>query len=148
MNWDLADYVVALLLLGSVGFALVLTLRSTRNAAYRAAMGIALIAALLLVWINGAVGIIGSENNDANMMFAGVIAVGLAGALIARLRPPGMARAMYATALVQVLVAVVALLGQLGTDGAAWPRDVIFVTLFFAALWLLSGGLFRRAASG
>ena len=148
MTWDLADYLVALLLLGSVAVALVLTLRSTRNSAYRAAMGIALGAALLLVWVNGAVGIIGSEHNDANLMYAGVLAVGLAGALLARLRPPGMARAMFATALAQVLVAVIALLGQLGTDGAAWPRDVMFATLFFAALWLLSGGLFRRAVAG
>lgn len=145
MNWDLADFLVAFVLLGGVTLAFVLVARSTGNRAFRAATGVALVAALLLVWINGAVGIIGSENNDANLMYAGVLAVGLAGALLARFKPLGMANAMYATALAQVMVAAVALLGNLGADGAAWPRDVIFSTLFFAGLWLVSGRLFNKA---
>ena len=47
-------------------------------------------------------------------MYFGVLAVGMAGALIARLRPRGMARALFATALAQALVAAIALIARLG----------------------------------
>ena len=87
---------------------------------------------------NGAVGIIGSEDNPANLMFGGVLAVGLVGAVVARFRPQGMVRALVATALAQALVAVVAAVAGMG---------YIFVaTAFFGALWLGSAWLFRRAA--
>ena len=38
----------------------------TGNSAYRAAVGVAIAAAFILVWMNLAVGIIGSEDNPAN----------------------------------------------------------------------------------
>ena len=65
------------------------TPRASGNAAYRAAAGFALAAAFLLVWVNGAVGIIGTENNDANLLYVGVFGVGFFGALIARFDPLG-----------------------------------------------------------
>jgi hypothetical protein len=80
------------------------------------------------------------------MMFFGVLLVGVVGAIIARLRPKGMARAMYATAIAQVTVAVIALAGDLGLAGASWPWDVLVLTGFFASLWLFSAWLFRKAA--
>jgi hypothetical protein len=43
-------------------------------------------AALLLGWVTGAVGIIGSEDNTASLMYGGVLLVGAAGAAVARLR--------------------------------------------------------------
>ncbi len=51
--------------------------------AYRFAVGVALAAAFLLVWMNLAVGLIGSEDNPANLMYFGVLAVGFIGAIIA-----------------------------------------------------------------
>jgi hypothetical protein len=138
VNWTAADFVVFGAMLAAAGGAFELAARMTRNAAYRAAVGVALAAAFLLVWANGAVGIIGSEDNPANLMFGGVLAVGLVGAAVARFRPPGMARALVATALAQALVAVIA---------AASGAGYIFVaTAFFGALWLASAWLFRRAA--
>jgi hypothetical protein len=58
-------------LLIGVGIAVELASRKTGEAAYRAAIGLAVGSALLLGWVNGAVGIIGSEQNDANLMYAG-----------------------------------------------------------------------------
>ena len=120
--------------------------KKTDNTAYRFAVGVALAAAFILLWVNGAVGIIGDESNDANMMYFGVLAVGFIGAIIARFRPLGMARALYATALAQVLVAAIALIAGLGSAGPIWPRDILILTGFFVALWLLSAWLFRNAA--
>ena len=114
--------------------------------AYKAAVIVSLIATLLLFWINGAVGIIGDANNGANLMFAGVVGVALVGAFLARLRPIGMAIALAATALAQTLVAAIALAGELGADGPIWPRDVLFMTVLFTGLWLLSAWLFHLSA--
>jgi hypothetical protein len=120
-----------------------------RNA-YRFAVGVALAAAFILFWMSLAVGLIGSEDNPANLLYVGVLAVGIIGAIIARLRPHGMARALFATALAQASVPVIALiiwkpqvtsveafLGMLGVFG---------VNGFFVALFVGSALLFRYAA--
>ena len=118
----------------------------TGNIAYRAAVGVAVAAAFILVWMNLAVGIIGTEDNPANLMYGGVLAVGIIGAVIARFQPDGMARALVATALAQALVAVIALIAGLGSTGPSWPWSIVILTGFFAALWLISAWLFRKAA--
>jgi len=41
-----------------------LVARKAGNIAYRAAVGVAVAAALILVWVNGAVGIIGNEGSQ------------------------------------------------------------------------------------
>ena len=35
---------------------------------------------------------------------------------------------------------------NLGTAGASWPWDVLVLTGFFTALWIVSARLFRKAA--
>ena len=139
--WDLADFVVADALVVGVGVTYALAARMIGNSAYRAAVGVALAAACILVWGNLAVGIIGSEDNPANLMYGGVLAVGIIGALIARFQPDGMARALFATALAQMVVAVIALIAGLGST-----EDIVMLTGFFAALWLIAAWLFRKAA--
>lgn len=146
VDWDRADFaVLAVMLLGACG-AYELAARMTGNVAYRAAVGVAVVAALILVWVNLAVGIIGSEDDSANLMYGGVLAVGILGAVIARFQPGGMACALAATALAQALVGVVALSTRLGSTAANGPGAVLVLTGFFAVLWLLSAWLFRKAA--
>jgi hypothetical protein len=134
-------------LLIGVGVAVELASRKTGEAAYRAAVGLALGSALLLGWVNGAVGIIGSEDNDANLMYGGVLVVGAIGAIIARFKPEGMARALFATALAQTLVAVIALVGRLGSPYSG-PLEIVSVNGFFVALFVGSAVLFSKAARG
>ena len=121
----------------------------TNNSIYRSAVGVALAAAFLLVWLTGAVGIIGTEDNNANLMYIGVLAVGIIGAIVARFRPHGMARALFATALAQALVAVIALIIGLGSP---WSPPGVLGTLilngFFVGLFVGSAWLFREAARG
>ena len=108
--WDLADFAVAGALLVGTGLMYELAARKAGNIAYRAAVGVALAAAFLLVWMNLAVGVIGTSGDPANLMYIGVLAVGIIGAIIARFQPHGMARALFATALAQMLVPVIALI--------------------------------------
>jgi len=145
--WDLADFVVAGVLLFGTGLAYELMARKGGTVAYRAAVGIALATVFLLVWVNGAVGIIGSENNDANLMYFGVISIGIIGAIIARLQPLGMARALFVTALAQALVPVIALtIWQPTSWGAAGVFGVFVLNAFFVMLLVGSALLFKRAA--
>jgi len=88
VNWTLSDFVFAGVLLFGAGLTYELA-RKAGGIAYRAAVGVALAAAFLLVWINGAVGIIGNEDNPANLMYGGVLAVGIIGAMIARFQATG-----------------------------------------------------------
>ncbi|MDX1664169.1 MAG: hypothetical protein R3272_10260 [Candidatus Promineifilaceae bacterium] len=147
VNWTPFDFLFAGALLVSVGVAFELTVRKTRNNAYRAGVGIALAAAFLLIWLNGAVGIIGSEDNPLNMMYVGVLAVAIVGALVARFQGEGMARAMFATALAQAVVTAIALAAGFGSSWWDLARTVL-LNGFFATLWAGSALLFQMAANG
>jgi hypothetical protein len=141
MAWGPGDFALfGAMLFGACG-TYELAARMTGNKAYRAAVGIALAAAFLLVWMNLAVGIIGSEENPANLMYGGVLAVGLLGAILVRFQPRGMARALVGTALAQALVGVITLIAGLGNT-----LILMLLTGFYVAVWLTSARLFRKAA--
>ncbi len=143
VHWTAGDFALAgLLLFGGLG-AYELAARRTGSAAYKAGVGLALSGAVLLVWANGAVGVIGSEDNPANLMYGGVLVVGVLGAVAARFEPRGLARALAATAGAQVAVAVIAQVS--GLVGASL-LDTWALTGLFVALWLGAAWLFRRAA--
>ena len=146
MVWDVFDFAFAGALVLGAGVTYALAARKTGNTAYRFAVGVALAAAFILVWVNAAVGVIGTSHDDANLMYGGVLAVGIIGATVARFQPHGMARALFATALAQALVAAIALIAGLGSTGPIWPLDILILNGFFAALWLISSRLFRNAA--
>ncbi len=145
--WTLFDFVFAGALIFGTGLTYVLVpliARKTGNISYRFAVGLALAAAFMLVWVTGAVGIIGSEDNDANLMYGGVLAVGIIGVIIARFRPHGMARALLATALAQASVAVIALIaGMVPAYNSAY--EILALNGFFVALFVGSALLFRYA---
>ncbi|HEY0621649.1 hypothetical protein [Sphingomonas sp.] len=140
--WTASDFVVMGTLLAALLGAYEFLASRAPGTAYRAASVAATLGLFLLIWMNMAVGVIGTENNDANMMFIAVIAIGVGGACLARFRPAGMKRALYAAALAQLAVGVIAVAGGLGTEDPNWPRDVIFLTGFYTGLWAVAGTLF------
>jgi hypothetical protein len=137
VNWTASDFVFAGVLIGSVGLALELAVRMSRNRAYRAGIGFALAAAFLILWSNAAVGMIGDEDNPYNLLFLGIIGLALLGSIAARFRAAAMAHTMIAAAVAHLAVA----LGGLSTDGHGAGLSAAF-----AGLWLLSAVLFRKAA--
>lgn len=139
VNWSLADFMVfGGMLLAACG-SYEAALRLSASTLYRAAVGVAVASAFVLVWINLAVGVIGSEGNPANVVYAGVLGVGFVGARVARMRPAGMATALAATAAAQGLASLVA--------WAAGESLAALFSLLFVLPWLGSAWLFRCAAA-
>lgn len=151
MAWTLGDFVAAGILLFGAGLTFVLIARMSDNTAYRLAVGVAVAAGLLLVWANLAVGLVGSEDNPANLLYGGVLLVALIGAIVARFRPLGMSNAMFAAALTYAAVTVVALFIWTPSGATAEPSvgmvNVVGANAAFAAIWVVSGWLFRRASA-
>jgi hypothetical protein len=147
-DWGLFDFVFAGTLLFGSALAYELVARQGGTTAYRAAVGVAVATALILVWVNAAVGIIGNDE-FFNLMYFGVLAIGLIGALITRLRPEGMARALCAVAIAQMLVPVI-VLALPNLRSTLWeppgPVGVFSLNAGFAVLWIGSAWLFRKAA--
>ena len=110
----------------------IMQMTTKRPTVYRAAVGIAAVTALLLVWFSAAVGT--EEDNSGGLLYLGGI-----GAMSARFRPQGMARALFATALAQALVAAIAMI--------AWKQyfEILILNGFFIALWIGSALLFQKA---
>jgi hypothetical protein len=120
------------------------------NSAYRSAMGVALAATFILFWGIGAVGFMGTDNEHPNdLMYIVVPVVGIIGAIIARFRPHGMARAMLATALALMLVPVIVVIAGLNLVPISMSELISFTLVqngLFAALYVGSALLFRKAA--
>lgn len=136
--WTAADFVFMGVLFGSVGLGIEFLIRKSSSLSYRLGAVLALFAVFLIIWVNAAVGMIGSEGNAYNLLFGGVLAIALIGAVLARFRPAGMARALVVTAVAQAVVGAVGLF----TD----PLGGVFSIVFFAGLWLLAAALFHNAA--
>lgn len=145
--WTVFDFVAAGVLLFGTGLAYELVAARMGSRAYRIAVAAALGTALMLVWTNLAVGLIGSEGEPANLMYVGVLAIGLIGALAARFRPEGMARTLFAAAFANVVITVIALGAGMHTDPGSSALEIVGVNLFFAALWVGSALLFQRAGA-
>lgn len=151
VNWGPEDFIVMGALLAIACGIYELGAWLSGNTAYRAGFAIAVLAGFLTIWVNLAVGMFGSEHNDLNLMFGGVLLLAALGALAARFRAAGMARAMAATGVAQLVAAGVGLAVGLtvGTDEVAGPslfREA-FLTACFAVPWFASALLFERAAS-
>ena len=138
VDWDGRDFAVMAVMLLIVCGTFELALRLSRSPAYRAGFGMAAVGGFLLVWVNLAVGMIGSEDNSYNLWFGGVLAVGLVGALLARFRAAGMVRTLVAAAIVQALVSGVALV-------AGWDPLGSILSAFWILFWLTSARCFHYA---
>lgn len=146
-RWKPGVFVVTFILLfGGAGLAYQLVAKKKlSDRAYRFGVGVALAAVFLLVWVNAAVGgILGDD--PANMMYFGVLLVGCFGAIIARLEPPGMSRALFATAFAVALIPAIALM--IGTPAFANGVPAVFgLHALFAVPFVGSALFFRRASA-
>lgn len=144
--WSGGDFVLLGMVLSGLAVTYEVATQRAQKKSYRAAMILAAMTAFLLFWVNGAVGIIGSEDQPANLLYGAVFLVGLTGALLSRLRAQGMARTLWIAAGVQLLIPGVAWLQwpQLSWGGAGVVGVLLF-NAFFTLLLAVAGWLFWRA---
>lgn len=145
--WTIGDYIAAGMMLTITGLLIELAVHTSSNLFYRGGAGMAVLAGLLLFWVNGAVGFLGDEHNDWNLLFFGVVGVAVAGSALSGFRARGMSIAMLFTAGVQLAIGVAALIFPLGSPGKAGVFEAVIGTAMFCTLWLVSATLLRRAAS-
>jgi hypothetical protein len=145
VRWSAFDFVAAYILLAGAGFAYRLATSRTASTAYRAAAALAVLGCLALIWVNLAVGFIGDENNPANLLYLGVPAIGVIGAIAANFSARGMARTLYVMAAWQFLVP--------GVAWVLWPARfdanapaIILLNAVWVALFAVAGRLFQRSA--
>jgi hypothetical protein len=143
VDWTGSDFVVmGMMLLVACGLVEVGIRLARNNFAYFAGTVFAVGAGFITVWVNLAVGMILSENNMENLVFLGVLAIALVGAVAARFEAPGMARAMLAAAAAQAAIGIV-----VGIAGIDQPYVAMLIAAF-AVPWLLAAACFRAASRG
>ena len=123
-----------------------ITVPLTRTIAYRTGAGVALVAAFVLVWMNFVQA--ADDINPAAMRYLAVPLVGIIGAAMARFQPNGMARALFATALAQMVVLAIALITR-NPQITSWSAPVLrgfALNALIAVLFFGSAMLFRTAA--
>lgn len=135
--WTASDFVFAATIFAIVGGVFELAARASSNLAFRLGTVLAVACAFLHIWINLAVGIIGSEDNPANWTYFAVVVAAIVGAVAAWGKAQALARAMIAVAGLQVLFSILH-----AVNGTPTP----VIDAFFAAMWLGAASLFRRAA--
>ena len=135
--WTASDFIIMGVLLGLACGLCELVAWGSGNGAYRVAGLAAIATGFLTIWVNLAVGMIGSEDNPYNQMFLGVLAVALAGSIFARFRAGGMAWAMAAAAAAQAAMSAIGI-----------PDDQRggLLSMLFALPWLASAALFWKAS--
>lgn len=145
VNWTALDFVFAYVVLAGAGLTFWAINRRAPNWTYRFATALAVGASLALVWVNLAVGFIGEPSNPANALYFLVLALLATSGVLVRFAPAGLARVLFATAVAQFAVPIVAWF--------AWPANFdvpatkIFVLNFlWVAAFAAAGGLYRQAA--
>ena len=139
-NWSPGTFVFVYVLFFGTGLAYTLIAGRTGAWAYKAGVGLALVAGFALGWSN-MVHVADSEN-PANLVYYSVLAVGGVGAWLARLEARGLARTLFAMAATLALIAVM-------LPSGAPPylaRNMAIGHGVFVALFTASGLLFRHAS--
>ncbi len=145
VKWTFSDFVVMwVLLAGTTWFFRLLVTRKAASLTFRLGAGLAVATGFLMTWVSLAVQIIGHDN-PANVLYLGVILLGMAGVGFARFQPAGMARAAFATAAATFLVPVFAVITWPGDFSPGIPQ-VFMLNGCFAMMFAGSGLLFRHAA--
>ncbi len=145
VQWTMSDFLFAGIILIGAGVIAELAVRASGAWSYRIGAGLAVLASVLLIWINGAVGIIGSEDHPANLLYLGVVLAAFVGGVVSRFLADGLSLSMIIAAVIQVVIGVVAVLRGWGEGSENWPQPVIVLSLVFGLIWLASAALFRRA---
>jgi hypothetical protein len=145
-NWPFRGFVLFGAVIFSTALAFQLATRNADSMGHRVAFGITLVTSFVLFWGNFVQA--ADDVNPAALTYLIVPVVGIAGAVIVRFRPDGMARVLFTMALTQAFLLTRAFIIR-NPDVTPWTAPVIrgfagnavnLIALLVAAL------LFRTAA--
>lgn len=107
---------------------------------YRAGLAVAFLSSFLIVWTS-----IVRDDGGALGFFLVILAIAVGG-FAALFEPAGMARTLLGVAVMQVLFGIANATAPSVASQPDGPFHALVYSGFFAALWLISAGLFREAA--
>lgn len=110
--------------------------------AYRTGCAVALVAAFVTVWTT----IVRDDGNGLGF-FAVIMAAGVAGAAT-RFRPAGLARGLFGTAIMQVLIAIAVATAPSTVNLSGGVFKIMLFSGLYVALWLTAALCFLAAARG
>lgn len=148
IQWEFTDYLIMGVVLAMIIFLYELLARRSRSTLYRAGFALGLVGLFLLFWVNGAVGLIGSEDQAVNQLFWIVFIIVLAGGIGSKVRAKGLSITMYTAAAAQLALPAIGLLIW-PPPATSWSPGIFGVFLlcaFFAFLFFVSGRFFQKAA--
>ena len=141
VDWSGSDFVIMGVMLFIACVAVEVGAHMADNFPYLGGVIFAVGTGFVTVWANLAVGMIGNEDNAANLVFLGVLALAVIGTLVVRFQARGMSNVMLATGAVQALVGV-----YVAVAGLDDLKTACLIAAF-ALPWWLSAGLFRLSAN-
>jgi hypothetical protein len=139
-HWNAGGFVFVYVLFFATGMAYALIARRMGAWSYKAGLGLALMAGFALGWSNMVQ--VADSGHPENLVYYSVLAVGVVGALLARLQARGLARTLF------VMAATLALIAVILPSGAPpdMARRMAIGHGVYVVLFLTSGLLFRHAS--
>jgi hypothetical protein len=139
-NWDAGAFVRVYVLFFVTGMVFALVARRMGAWAYKAGVGVALVAGFALGWSTMVQ--VADSGHPERLWYQSVLVVGAIGACLARLKAPGLAWTLFAMA------AVLALISVMLPSGAPpdLARNMAIGHGVYVALFTASGLLFRHAS--
>src|SRR6185312_15539418 len=143
VNWNVFDFIIMGSLIFGTGFLFYVMTRRSSNFIFRLAISIAILSSFLLIWVNLAVGLIGSGPTIANLMYIGVFVILIGGTYISKFTPQRLQWVMFISAIALIIFAIIQLSGEMYKYPGSSVVEILAVNAFFAALFLCAGLLFR-----
>ncbi len=140
VDWTGSDFVFAAVLISALGIGAEIAVRVGRNVPHKVGIAIAALGGFLTVWINGAVGMIGSEDEATNLVFIALVGIAVVASLLVWFRPAAMRSIMAALSAGQFGVGIAAGLWTMPGHAVEWG-----VLGFFALIWGASAACFHVA---
>lgn len=145
MAWSLFDFVIVGIALAFLVLVSTLAFKRTPSRGYRIGIILSALTVTALFWVNGAVGIIGAETNDINLLYLGIIVGYFLGGLVSRFKAFGMALTCFFAAIAQCVIGLVGFSLVSDTTSAEQTTVVLVLTFGFFGLWSLSGALLLKS---
>jgi hypothetical protein len=146
MDWSLFDYMLIWTLLFCAGALYKWITLFAVDSGYRAAVGLAILTGVFIIWSNLGVGIVGSEDEPFNLLYFALLAFGLMAAFWVRFEARAMSYVMLSITIGLGMLTLLAFVLGMHRILYSSTIEILAVHCFLAVPILLSGILFHHAA--